>query len=497
MKWSNYQSEIFNQVSNGTTNIAINAVAGSGKTATIVECCKRLGLSKWEVKFMCFNRSIKSELETRIGRYADVSTLHAFGLTCLKRVSRRIIVDENKYRQTIKNMVPDIDPDKMAICSNIKKIFNLCRVNLIKAGDIESIKAIIDEHDIVLLGDEINCVNTLLVNAYTLNPNSPIVDYTDMIVLPLSYRHLIYTYKYVFIDECQDLNTAQRELMLAAAREGRFIAVGDRRQAINGFAGADCESFDKIANLPNTIELPLSVNYRCGRNIIALAQAIVPQIQAHDGAIEGIVTRINDLTSKTFADGDMVLCRSNAPLVAICLKLIKAGRTAIVKGKDIAEGLDNLIKKSKTKTIAGFVTWSLKEKETLLRDIMRKERLTKAEAEETAKYIGFCDRCDCITTIGENVRSIEGIREHLNKIFTDERIANAITLSSCHKSKGLEADRVIILAPEKLPLYWKGQLEWQAKQEMNLKYVAITRAKKELVICNLPQKSLYEVDLER
>ena len=36
MNWSTYQTAIFNQIQNGTDNLVINAVAGSGKTTTIV-----------------------------------------------------------------------------------------------------------------------------------------------------------------------------------------------------------------------------------------------------------------------------------------------------------------------------------------------------------------------------------------------------------------------------------------------------------------------------
>jgi superfamily I DNA/RNA helicase len=61
----------------------------------------------------------------------------------------------------------------------------------------------------------------------------------------------------------------------------------------------------------------------------------------------------------------------------------------------------------------------------------------------------------------------------------------------------LESDRVIILLPNKLPLCWKGQKEWQYQQEMNLKYVALTRAKKELVFVNLDITDLLKVEFKR
>ena len=81
-------------------------------------------------------------------------------------------------------------------------------------------------------------------------------------------------------------------------------------------------------------------------------------------------------------------------------------------------------------------------------------------------------------------------------MFTDEKIENAVMLSTAHKSKGLEADRVLILLPTKLPLTWKGQLDWQLIQENNLKYVAITRAKKELVFVDVTEGELLKKQIK-
>jgi superfamily I DNA/RNA helicase len=86
--------------------------------------------------------------------------------------------------------------------------------------------------------------------------------------------------------------------------------------------------------------------------------------------------------------------------------------------------------------------------------------------------------------------NLEYIITELNAIFTKKRAKGAITFCTCHKSKGLENHRVFILTPERLPMEWKDQLEWQYEQEVNLEYVAYTRAKSELVIVNLEQKEL-------
>ena len=505
MNFSQFQLNIFNEVENGKGNLAINAVAGSGKTTTIVECCKRLRMRKFDVKFLAFNNSIVKELSYKIGEYADVSTLHSFGYSVLKKIAgkdKKFNINDRKYINIIRddNMLSLNRDDKNypKALGNADKLLRLCRINLIQQGDMDAINAICDEHSIVPFANEVSVVNSLLADCYTLDLNAKLeIDFTDMLVLPLSYPNEIPTYKVVFIDECQDLSAAQRALMLAAARRGRFVAVGDRRQAINGFAGADCQSFDKIAKLPNTKELPLSVNYRCGRNIIALAQEIVPEIQAHEGAIEGVVDSISKVELSTFKANDMVLCRTAAPLVVLCLKLIRAGVTAVVKGRDIANGLIGLIEKSKAKTIKGFDTWADNEKEKLAREIAKKENMKIPEAKETGRFIAYCDRINCILAIGENVSNLEQVKAYIERIFNDDNIANAVTLSTCHKSKGLESDRVVILLPNKLPLTWKGQLDWEYEQEMNLKYVAITRAKKELVFVNMEQKDLFALEFTK
>ena len=505
MNFSQYQLNIFNEVENGNTNLAINAVAGSGKTTTIVECCKRLHLGKFDVKFLAFNNSIVKELSYKIGNYADVSTLHSFGYSVLKKIAgkdRKFDINDRKYINIIKNddmlSLNRDDKDYIKALNNADKLFRLCRINLIQHGDTESIKAICEEHSITPLANEVSVVDMLLTDAYELDLNGKLeIDFTDMLVLPLSYPQQIPSYKVVFIDECQDLSAAQRELMLAAAKGGRFVAVGDRRQAINGFAGADCQSFNKIATLPNTKELPLSVNYRCGYNIIELAQEVVPEIQAHAGAIAGEVSSTNNVTLDTFKANDMVLCRTAAPLVVMCLKLIRAGVTAVVKGRDIANGLITLIDKSKAKTVKGFETWADNEKSKLAKEIAKKEQMTPEEAKETGRYIAYCDRIDCILCIGENNSNLEVVKNTIEQLFNDANIANAVTFSTCHKSKGLESDRVVILLPNKLPLTWKGQKDWELEQEMNLRYVAITRAKKELVFVNMEQKDLFAVEFKK
>jgi superfamily I DNA/RNA helicase len=79
------------------------------------------------------------------------------------------------------------------------------------------------------------------------------------------------------------------------------------------------------------------------------------------------------------------------------------------------------------------------------------------------------------------VNSVDELKQMITGIFRDN-VTDGITLSTVHKAKGLEANRVFIIKPQDMPLgVSKG---WMYQQEMNLKYIAITRAKRELIIDN-------------
>ena len=512
LEYSDYQLDIFDAVEHGDDNIAINAVAGSGKTTTIVAACKRLNASERDVIFLAFNKLIVEELKGKLKNYAYVSTLHSFGFSILKRLYNQpkygmyIKVDDWKYQKYVKDnafslsniITPDTDAAKVfGFACNVDKLYTLARINLIEynENDLSQLRNLCDEHNLLTLFDEVEVCNELLKTAYRM-PRDLTIDFTDMIVLPLFHKDMIPTYKYVFIDECQDLSRAQRELMLCAAKNGRFIAVGDRNQAINGFAGADCSSFDKIASQPNTIELPLSVNYRCGTNMVRLAQEIVPHIQAHKGAIKGEVFHVKQLSRDLFKENDMVLCRTSAPLVGLCMKLIESGITAVVKGKDIAQDLKNLIANANTRDIKALLAYLEEEKQKCINIIKEQRKCDDAMAKNAAKYINLEDRCKCIENICMySIKDTTQLKTYINKIFSDENIENAVMLSTAHKSKGLEANRVMILLPNKLPLKYPHQQRWQEVQEMNLKYVAVTRARKELIFVDLTETELLKIKI--
>ena len=76
----------------------------------------------------------------------------------------------------------------------------------------------------------------------------------------------------------------------------RITVVGDNRQAIFGFRGADSNSLDRLKQELNADELGLTRTYRCGKVIVERAQGFVPDLEADENNPDGEIVEVN--TSK-------------------------------------------------------------------------------------------------------------------------------------------------------------------------------------------------------
>lgn len=484
-KPSKYQQAVYDFIEKGNGNAVIDAVAGSGKSTTIVTALKLVPKSKTAL-FLAFNKAIIKELKEKIGEQSnvEVKTLHSLGCNAVLRHLKLTFnnIDENKYYTHINNAMKydaikptyRLEDDDIAdYKSNIVKLTDLGRSYL--CSSVAELEQIAIKHSIVVIDNE--CDMAMKTIDWGRNEVGSI-DFTDMIYFPNVKKIPIWQYDYVFIDECQDLNTAQRELFLKCLKpNGRFIAVGDPRQAIYGFAGADIESFEKLKNLNNTTLLPLSVCYRCDADIIGMAKSIVPQIEAKDNAPNGIV----DLEAKLadIQDSDMVLCRITAPLVKLCMQYIGQGVKAYVKGRDIGTNLINMIRKTDETTIEKVIIRLNSEAEKIVRKVMRKTHCSDAEARQTNAFTSYNDKINAIIVLSEGLNNADSVCNRIETIFKDDQ-RNGICLSTIHKAKGLEANNVYIICEEKFYLKHCMKVQWMAEQERNLVYVAYTRAKHKL-----------------
>jgi DNA helicase-2/ATP-dependent DNA helicase PcrA len=274
----------------------------------------------------------------------------------------------------------------------------------------------------------------------------------------------------------QDLSSVQMTLVWRSLdKGGRVLGVGDEHQGIYYFRGADASAVRKMVNTFKMTTLPLSVSFRCSKAVIRLAQTIVPEIEAAPWAPEGSTSTITDQAMPGLLEtGDWILCRTNAPLVSICLGLIRNGVKAVVRGRDIAGQIDGTIKK----IIKTFDTSDQNVPQFLrCMDAYRTAEVLKLLAEnKRGSAQALDDRCQVISTLSEGVSRVSQISEKLQMIFSDNPKA-PIVCSTIHKAKGQEADNIFLVRPEIIP-HPMAETQDEKNQEQNLLYVAYTRAKK-------------------
>lgn len=487
---SPYQQAIYNEVATTDHNINVNAVAGSGKTTTLLGCLERIPRGK-SIIFMAFNNSIVKELQARNRRpNVDIMTLHSYGWRLLLRrygnaakmnpnksiAKLEVVLKRHSHDEAVQELL--MRRKKGYLIYLIPKIVDLMRTALCRP-EIGEIEALCEYHDIDCgpLEKQL-ALETFAVAAADVSQ----FDFTDMLYVPVTDPSVRFRkYEVIMVDESQDMSLLQHELIKRALdRRSRLITVGDPRQAIYGFAGADANSYARLAELNGTsVEMPLSVCYRCGRRIVEEAEKIVPYIRPYERAHEGEVAlgSLNDIE-----DGDWIICRNLRPLIEVYLWLLKNKIKSQVRGKDIGRSLVDLIDKTGARTVDQLDALLMKEADKLAQKL-RNKGWNNPDA--SPKMDELFEKIEVIRALAVEASTIAELRDTIEGIFTDE--LKGILLMTIHKSKGLENDNVFFLAPELIPSRFATQ-PWQLEQELNLKYVAITRAKNSLIYVPLNQK---------
>lgn len=460
---SNYQKDViylYEAHAGSQANLVINACAGSGKTATSKFLFDARADGKTAV-YIAFNKDIKEAVKPSLSKLGVAAeTYHSHGFRAVRNTYGGAVMDSNK----ILNWV-GADPKFKFLKWKVKKLVSLCKMAGVITPDNDLLEWLSDEYD-VDFEDKQGIVNTQQRDMcfqkareailYSID-NPTVVDFDDMIFLPHVLPEIqMPQYDLVVLDELQDTNKVQAELALRTARENT-IGIGDRKQAIYAFRGAGSTSVDDFKGIAEAHELPLSLCYRCPTSVRDLVNRKFPSIkfETPPWAEKGLVEDMSESRSiNEMQPGDLVLCRVNADLIQTAFDLIRAGKRAHVKGRDIGSGIKALIIKSNAGTTKEFLDWAS--------GWLDRELEKAAMREDEAKRQRALDRHDTILVIAEGTKYINEIEMRCDALFVDDddnsQDGSSVTLSTIHKAKGLEADNVFIIRPDLLPHPAAGNL---------------------------------------
>lgn len=495
-KPSKYQTAIFDFVQHGNGNAVIEAVAGSGKSTTAIKCLELID-KECKVLMTAFNKDIVNDLSKKVNNIPNNSnisckTMHSLGFGMLMSNYRNVIDPKPntfKYTSYIYNNINELSDgvyellekkDKSKYIDNVKMLVDFGRYYLCE--NVNDLDFIEKHYRIPIYSNEKKVA--LSIMEWGKN-NIDTIDFTDMIWLPnvLNCKPYGELYDWIICDECQDIMTAERMLLLRCTKMStRMLFFGEKVQCIYTFMGSDYRSFNELKKLPNTISLPLSISYRCSKNVVNLAKEFNPNIEAKEDAPDGNIEY--NIPIDNIKDGDMVLCRNNAPLLQLYCELVKQGKSSYIRGKDAGSDLIKLIEKTKENKISiglnkkGVIPKLYNNLIDEIDTVMKINKITFDMAIEDMSISAMYDKIKAIEAISLDYEYTEDLIAKIKELFIDKK-KKGIELSTIHKAKGLECENVFICCPSLMPS--KNAKEyWEIEQERNLMYVAYTRAKTNL-----------------
>ena len=447
-------------------NILCIAGAGSGKTKVLTKRAWFLSKYKSAEKILCvtFTRKARNEMKERLdlmypNNNIEIETFNSYCEKILKKHDSIIydkphsVMDFRTQIILVKNILKE---EKISLESALALYFTKRQLyskekNTLFLGFIHDIFSLLDyQRNNNISNKEIQdliyghydfqtseMIHTIITKIKKYKTEMGLRDFTDQIVHVNNFfkdnPSYIPKYQHVLVDEYQDINTLQFELIELLNPDNLFV-VGDPRQSIYGWRGSKIEfilDFEKIYS--DTAVLQLSTNYRSKKKIVDISNKMIASM------------KLPDLKTSNGEEGKLVLLKHDN------------------------EDSENL-----------FIVQSI-----LNLDISRKEIFVLARTnKEIEKISELMDK----NNIKYIKRTIE--QKKVNLTPTDDEV----TLSTVHAIKGLEADTVYIIGvgaknfpckASEHPLLEAVKMNDtydKYEEERRLLYVAISRAKNNLVI---------------
>ncbi len=486
--------------------LAIIASAGSGKTRVLTRrIAYRIGNGSADprhVLVLTFTRDAAGELRRRLRRL-DISERIESGT--FHSVALRLLRDRAAAAGTT---APAVAPDRMRLAREVLTETRIAvepaaaladldwaRARMVASSDIASASRMAKRR-LALTPEQ----HVRFAERYTaLKRRRGVLDFDDLLegLLDAMRRDATFTdivrwrFRHLFVDEAQDLNPLQFAL-LEHIRGGRadICLVGDPRQAIYGWNGADPTLLDEVErHLPGVTIVRLQGNYRCTPQVVrAGAAALAPM-----GVADDTVSRRNDgriPTVHSFADEQAearwvadsvrplmvrhgarqvaVLARTNDQLAVLSRALARVGVPVLrtVGASPLERCVAEAVRTGGREQLAAWIdaVWASDDADPIRMRV----------AEEADRYLTSGD--------SGGLQSWLDARQPFEDLETDDG-QPAVALLTFHAAKGREWGAVVVTGVEAglVPHSSSGSTAQRA-EESRLFHVALTRAADELVI---------------
>ncbi len=448
----------------------IEALAGTGKTSVLNMMADETPDEK--VILVCYNKAIQMEATRKFGKHVDCRTAHSLAYRAIgaqyqdklngPRVTTKqaaAILGINTTFELDASTGLYLSPRKLAWLTS-QTIQRFCysgdmevgrhHVPTVPGGEhaMEDLRTFITPFARKMWAD----IDWLKGRLRYLHDH-----YLKQFQIRIMEKNIKLPYDVWLFDEAQDSNPCTSSIVLSQDH-AQLIAVGDRNQAIYGWRGAE----DAMQTWPADVVLPLTQSFRFGP---AIADEANKWLEMLDTELRVLGFDQVNSTVGLVENPNVVLCRTNAGAVDRALTAEEEGKRAAIVGgvadiRMFAEAARDLMAGEPTyhPELVAFKTWD---------QVM--EYVQEGSGADLKVFVNLIDNYGVETVLRVCASNVK------------EEDADII-LSTAHKAKGREWDKVMIGNDFKEPENLEEEAEinkyWRA--EGMLAYVSVTRAKQQL-----------------
>lgn len=489
------QEEIVNS---SLDSFKINAVAGSGKTTTLLEYAKKN--SNLKILYLAYNKSLQIALNEKLKDYhlpnLHISTIHSLAYNKTEAYKYKLtpelktnilekLIINHEFQDNKKGYYPSLEYTTI-----LKNFINFyCNSNLIEL-DLKLLEEFKKQNDFgVKILDILNKKEKKLLEHLKLTLSSMKLGKIDAIhdfYLKMFYLNKKISsnlnYDLILIDEAQDISDVM--IGIIENQKCRKIYVGDSFQQIYSFRYA--------SNALNKIDLPsyeLTFSFRFSNSYAKFLQSYLNSLYTLNGSKNIFLNGVdnNKLTTKVgreFLDFNKQFTIISRTTFGLIQELIKHIHN---KKKLFFEGGYNSYSFMNQTVYSIFYLKNRKNDKITIDEIKNFDTIFELEtfAKET-KNQDYLNIIRFVNSYGDNIFEInKKIKEYLvpNKDEAD------IIFTTAHKAKGMEYNQVIMtddFITKKDILNRKKNLSFASIcEELNIYYVAASRAKFSISLADL------------
>lgn len=483
--------------------IVATAVAGAGKTATCLDLYNVLyrDFAGQFVQVVAFNVAAKKELIERGVEAKHAKTLNGLGHTNLNRFARgrglELDVTDAKTSTVLKQTDPELA--KIAPVRRFaKKMMDFAKSECLRTFEREKLEAIADHYEVFIDVAFDECedkygmsYDTLEDKAYewiavAMRQNNVVpdsgtwmIDFNDQVYLPVILGIKCFENDLLIVDEAQDLSIANKHLVNRCLKKnGVLVLVGDDYQCIYAWRGCEVNGLSKTLGRTHLdpIATPLTYNWRSGKQIIKFAQGICPDIQCGNGKEAVVESRPLNEFEVTELEGDVaVLSRLRAPLISYAIECLKADKpfTFRFSLQFIVDNIkmigdDGLSIRAFKRRLNAWIDsrtelYQQQDADTALEELKDFSAIMNTLFEKVITTNKVSDLIAVVKELDANIKKADG----------------SLHLSTIHGSKGLEWEITYVIGYEDIGK--NARKEWKQTEARNLRFVAATRAKTNLI----------------